>query len=95
MCAVFMASFGLLFASVMGSFGLFLGGFNVPVRSRLIFFASSATLQSSKKLSSSLGTVVAVMVDLGELRLVDGRVQSDHGELEDRPLLSRAWNLGT
>ena len=90
-----MASFGLLFASVMGSFGLFLGGFNVPDRSRLIFFASSATLQSSKKLSSSLGTVVAVMVDLGELRLVDGRVQSDHGELGDRPLLSRAGSLGT
>ena len=39
--------------------------------------------------------VVAVMVDLGDLRLVDGGVQPKHGELEDRPPLSRAWNLGT
>ena len=45
-------------------------------------------------LSTSPIPVVAVMVDLGDLRLVGGGVQSDHGELGDRPLLSRAGSLG-
>ena len=57
--AVLMASFGLLLVSVVGSF---IDSFEMVLlclRSRLIFCASSATPQSSKKLSLTLGTGVA------------------------------------